>query len=113
MGLIWVDNNRADMNSGGILNQLNNERGPLTQEAYGSTSERIQLGYNFSFLPLKTMIILLNFTPSKLHSDLKAPQQSSGSVICILGFVGTRLKLFGSNAALKKNTTLRLHTKRK
>lgn len=101
MGLIWVDNNRANMNSKDMLFWLNNEMGPLTQEAYGSTSDRIQLGYSFSFLPLKTMIILLNFTPSRLRSDLKAPQQFSGSVICIscfCGICGNFLKIFGSKA---------------
>lgn len=47
---IWVDNNRNDMNSEHILHQLNNKIiGLLTQEAYGSTSERILLGYGFSF----------------------------------------------------------------
>lgn len=57
------------------------------------------LQFQFSFP--KTMIILLNFTPSKLHSDLKAPQQSSGSMICISGFMGTCLKIPRSNAILK------------
>lgn len=50
MRWIWVDNNRNDMNSEHILYWLNNEIiGLLTQEAYGSTSERILLGYGFSF----------------------------------------------------------------
>lgn len=50
MRWIWVDNNRNDMNSEHILHQLNNEIiGLFTQEAYGSTSERILLGYGFSF----------------------------------------------------------------
>lgn len=47
MRWIWMDNNRNDMNS--EREWLNNEIGLLTQEAYGSTSERILLGYSFSF----------------------------------------------------------------
>lgn len=47
MRWIWMDNNRNDMNS--EPDWLNNETGLLTQEACGSTSERILLGYSFSF----------------------------------------------------------------
>lgn len=102
MRRIWADNNRNDMISEHKLQWLNNEIiGLLTQEAYGSTSEKIPLGYGFRFHSQKTMIILLSFTPSKLHSDRKAPRQSSGCMICISGFMGTRLKISRSNEILE------------
>lgn len=62
-----------------LLSATNNEWAFFNPEAYGSTSQKITLDHGFSFhTPRKPWLFFLSFTPSKLLSDLKAPQQSSG-----------------------------------
>lgn len=93
MRWIWMGNDRSDMNSEHIwraqllAEQWNHRALWRRRHTEALQSDSAWPRFQFSF-PQKTMIILLNFTPSKLRSDLQAPQQSCGSEICIWGFMG-------------------------
>lgn len=64
------------------------------------------------FIPPKTVSILLNFTPTKLLSDLTAPQQSFRSMICISRCMGSPLKIFRSSAILEHWVVVFISTKK-
>lgn len=74
------------MNPEDTLNWLNKERAAFDSGSMGKhfRERGCCLAKVSVFFPPKSMIILLNFTPSKLQADLQAPRQSFGSIICIL-----------------------------